>query len=171
MGKLIMFKLTRGDLRVLNAVFLFISYLWSAVHFFDTTFATGSPFRYYVYILIFIAPFLWYIISASSVAVESFIMDNRKKEFTISAILFFVSFVMVVCNSCFMKTNDIYIELVLGTFLILSFGSFAYFFDLRRVGSCPPCPRPGSVSKNRSGKSDAKQENRSSRLDISRFSE
>ena len=130
-----MFKLTRGDWRVLSVIVVFISYLWSSVKFFDTTFSTKSPFRYYVYILVFIAPFLGYIISASSVAVESFIMDNRKKGFAISAILFFVSFVMVICNSWFMKMNNIFIELLLGTFLILSFGSFAYFFDLRRIGS------------------------------------
>lgn len=131
MGKWIMFKLTRGDWRVLSVIVVFISYLWSSVKFFDTTFSTKSPFKYYVYILVFIAPFLWYIISASSVAVESIIMDHRKKGFIISAILCSVSFVMVTCNSCFMKTNDIYIELLLGTFFILSFGSFAYFYDLK----------------------------------------
>ncbi len=133
MGKLIMFKLTRGDWRVLSVIVVFISYLWSSVKFFNTTFThtAESGSRYYIYVLIFIAPLLGYIISASSVAVESFIMDHRKKGFIISTILSLVSFVMVTCNSCFMKTNDIHIELLLGTFLILSFGSFAYFYDLK----------------------------------------
>ncbi len=133
MGKLIMFKLTRGDWRVLSVIVVFISYLWSSIKFFNTTFThtAESGSRYYVYILVFIAPFLGYIISASSVAVESFIMDHRKKGFAISAILFFVSFVMVICNSSFLKTNHLFIELVLATFNFLSLGAFVYFLDLK----------------------------------------